>query len=51
MLSDGPIYPDSIHLLIVITDLVALLLSTRYVVLIITSLPVGVESGDQSLLN
>ena len=51
MLSVGPIPHNSIHLLIITTDFVALYLFTGYVVFIITSFLAGVESGDQCLLN
>ena len=51
MLSAGPIPHNSIHLLIITTDFVALYRFTGYVVFIITSFLAGVESGDQCLLN
>ena len=51
VLSVGPISHNNIHLLIITTDFVALYRFTGYVVFIITSFLVGVESGDQRLLN
>ena len=51
MLSAGLIPHNSIHLLIITTDFVALYLFYWYVVFIITSFLAGVESADQSLLN
>ena len=47
MLSAGPISHNSIHLLIIITDFVALYRFTGYVVFIITSFLASVKSGDQ----
>ena len=46
MLSAGPISHNSMHLIIIITDFVALYLFTGYVVFIITSFLAGVGSGD-----
>ena len=51
VLSVGPISHNSIHLLIITKDSVALSWFTGYVVFIITSFLAGVESGDQCLLN
>ena len=51
MLSAGLIPHNSIHLLIITTDFVALYWFTGYVVFIITSFLAGVESGDQCLHN
>ena len=52
MLSAGPIPHNSIHLLIITTDFVPDFTDfTGYVVVIITSFPVSVESADQCLLN
>ena len=51
MLSAGPISHNSIHLLIITTDFVALYRFTGYIVFIITSFLASVESGDQCLLN
>ena len=48
MLSSGPICQNSIRLLIITTDFVALY---QYVVFIITSFLAGVDSGEQCLLN
>ena len=47
----GPISHNSIYLLIITTDFVALYWFTRYVGFIITSFLAGVESEDQCLLN
>ena len=51
MLSAGPIPHNSIHLLIITADFVALYRFTGYVLFIITSFLAGVESADQCLLN
>ena len=51
VLSAGPISHNSIHLLIITADFVALYWFTGYVAFIITSFLAGVESGDQCLLN
>ena len=51
MLSAGPIPHNSIHLLIITTDLGHFTDFTGYVVFIITSFLAGVESADQCLLN
>ena len=51
VLSAGPISHNSIHLLIITTDFVALYWFTGYVVFIITLFLAGVESRDQWLLN
>ena len=51
VLSACPISRNSIRLLIVTTDFVALHWFTGYVVFIVTSFPAGVEPGDQCLLN
>ena len=51
MLSAGPIPHNSIHLLIITADFVALTDFTGYVLFIITSFLAGVESTDQCLLN
>ena len=51
VLSAGPILHNSIHLLTITTDFVALYWFTGYVVFIITSFLAGVESGGQYLLN
>ena len=51
MLSAGPIPHNSIHLLIITTDFVALYCFTGYVVFIITSFLASVDSADQCLLN
>ena len=51
MLSAAQISHKSMHLLIIITDFVALNKFTLYVAFIITSFLVSVESGDQCLFN
>ena len=51
MLSAGPIPHNSIHLLIITADFVALYRFTGYVLFIITSFLADVESADQCLLN
>ena len=51
MLSAGPVSHNSIHLLIITTDFVALYRFTGCVVFIITSFLASVESGDQCLLS
>ena len=51
MLSAGLIPHDSIHLLILTADFVALYRFTGYVLFIITSFLAGVESANQCLLN
>ena len=51
VLSAGPIPHNSIHLLIITTDFVALYWFTGYVVFIITSFLAGVESADQCLFS
>ena len=51
MLSAGPIPHNSIHLLIITADFVALYRFTGYVLFMITSFLAGVESADQCLLN
>ena len=51
VLSAGPIPHNSIHLLIVTTDFVALYWFATYVVFIIISFLAGVESEDQCFLN
>ena len=51
VLSAGLISHNSIHLLIITTDFVALYRFTGHVLFIITSFLVSVESRDQCLLN
>ena len=51
MLSAGPIPHNSINLLIITADFVALYRFTGYVLFIITSFLASVESADQCLLN
>ena len=51
MLSVGPISHNSIHLLIITTDFVALSQLTGNVAFIYASFLVDIESGDQCLLN
>ena len=51
VISAGPICHNSIHLLILTADFVALYWFNGYVGFIITSFLTGVESGDQCLLN
>ena len=51
VLSACPISYNSMHLLIITSDFVALYGFTRYVGFIITLFLAGVESGDKYLLN
>ena len=50
MLSAGPISHNSIYLLIIVTDFVALSQFTGHAVVLITSFLMGVQSEDQFLL-